>query len=258
MDERFTPQMYIDYYISRKGITLEDMGIAPVAVISWGRRVIQSLAEATGAQPSPYWFYHERYLFYTGQVQGQPVSFAQAPIGAPGTVTMMEEMIACGARLFLGLGWAGSLQPFAPVGTFLIPASCIREEGTSFHYLDNEAIIVPDQELVALLQATIKGEGANVHTGVLWTTDAPYRETDHKVKTYGQRGVLGVDMETSAMYALGQFRGVRVCNLLVVSDELWGAWRPAFGSSEVEEATMHAQKIILRCLEHDILKNFKN
>lgn len=249
MDERFTPQMYVDYYTSRKGIEIKDIGVAPVAVISWGPRVIQALAEAIGAEPAPHWFYNDRYLFYTGPVQGQPVSLAHAPIGAAGTITMMEEMIACGTRVFLGLGWAGSLQPSAPVGTFLIPTGCIREEGTSFHYLDDKAVIKPDQELVTLLQSVIEAEGAKAHTGVLWTTDAPYRETYSKIETYGQQGVWGVDMETSAMYALGQFREVKVCNLLVVSDELWGTWRPAFRTPELEEATRQAQNIILNCLE---------
>ncbi len=249
MDECFTPQMHVNYYTSQKGIEIKDIGVAPVAVISWGRSVIQSLAEAIGAQPSPHWFYNDHYLFYTGQVQGQPVSLAQAPIGAPSTIALMEVMIACGTRVFLGLGWAGSLQPSAPVGTFLIPTGCIREEGTSFHYLDDEVVIQPDQELVTLLQSAIEAEGAKAHTGVLWTTDAPYRETHSKIETYGQQGVWGVDMETSAMYALGQFREVKVCNLLVVSDELWETWRPAFRTPELKEATGRAQNIILRCLE---------
>ena len=58
----------------------------------------------------------------------------------------------------------------------------------------------------------------------------------------------GVDMETSAMYALGQFRDVRVCNLLVVSDELWREWRPALDRPEVKDATACARRVILRCL----------
>ena len=47
------------------------------------------------------------------------------------------------------------------------------------------------------------------------------RETLDKITNYHNQGVLGVDMETSAMYTLGQVRNVEVCNLLVVSDELW-------------------------------------
>jgi len=68
-----------------------------------------------------------------------------------------------------------------------------------------------------------------------------------KIEAYRRRGILGVDMETSAMYTLGRVRGVEVCNLLVVSDELWHDWRPAFGSTELADATQRAERVILRC-----------
>jgi purine-nucleoside phosphorylase len=56
-------------------------------------------------------------------------------------------------------------------------------------------------------------------------------------------------METSAMYALGQFRKVEVCNLLVVSDELWKEWNPAFFSSELQKAMEGGERIIQNCLK---------
>ncbi len=252
MKERFTAQMLVDYHASRKGIAVQDIGVAPVVVISWNRRVVQSMADAVGAGPAAWWLHEGHQALFSGQVQGRHVSFVESPIGAPGTVTLMEELVACGARLILGLGWAGSLQPSAPVGTFLIPTSGIREEGTSFHYLEADVDVAPDGRLVELLRATCQAEGAAVLAGPQWTTDAPYRELGSKVEAYSQRGVLGVDMETSAMYALGQFRGIRVCNLLVVSDELWREWRPAFGSAELRVATTRAQQVILRCLENGL------
>jgi len=55
-------------------------------------------------------------------------------------------------------------------------------------------------------------------------------------------------METSAMYTLGRTRSVDVCNLLVVSDELWNRWDPAFGTSRLREANERARKVILRSL----------
>lgn len=210
--------------------------------------MINSLVEAVGAGACPHWMY-ERYQLYAGEVGGRRVSFAEAPVGAPGTVMMMEEMIACGARLFLGLGWAGSLQPSAPVGTMLIPTRCVREEGTSSHYLDDEATPGPDRRLAERLTAAARAEEGEAMAGLQWTTDAPYRELRAKIAAYQARGVLGADMETSAMYALGQFRGVRVCNLLVVSDELWGEWRPAFRTAELKAATDLAGRVALRCLE---------
>jgi uridine phosphorylase len=254
-DVRFTAQMNIDYYAARRGITVEEIGVAPCVVLSWGPTAIEELAESIGAEPAEHWHWLTRYPLYTRELQERRVSFVQAGIGAPATVAAMESLIACGARLFLGLGWAGSLQPSAPVGTFLIPTRCIREEGTSFHYLDADATVTPDDRLVALLQraaeeAALEDEDHTlILAGLHWTTDAPYRELNSKIEAYRRQGVLGVDMETSAMYALGQFRNVPVCNLLVVSDVVWREWKPAFRTPELKAATRRAQRVVLRALE---------
>jgi len=253
MEERFTAQMLIDWYVEQQGLTVEALGVAPVVVLSWSRRVVESLAEVAGAQSAQHWLYGEQYPLYRGEVAGNPVSFAQMPVGAPGTVMIMEEMIACGARVFLGLGLAGSLQPEAPIGTLLIPTHCIREEGTSAHYLDLEVTVGPSERLVRLLLKACKEEGLKVLAGPHWTTDAPYRELVSKIKAFREQGVLGVDMETSAMYAVGQVRGVEVCNLLVVSDELWREWQLAFGSPELREAMKGAERAVLRALAAGIL-----
>ena len=251
MDVRFTPQMYIDHYVSQRGITVEDIGVAPIVVISWAPKVIQTLADSTDAQSAPYWPWSKRYLFYTGQVQRQRVSFAQVGVGAPSTITAMEEMIACGARVFLGLGWAGSLQPEAPIGTFLIPTDSIREEGTSFHYVDDGTDVTPDSRLVESLKKAAQEEEMKVVLGSQWTTDAPYRESCDKISAYKKRGVIGVDMETSAMYALGLLRKVAVCNLLVVSDEVWQEWTSVSHTPELGAITERAVRVILRVLAGD-------
>lgn len=252
MDAVFTPRMIVDYYAAREGIDVKDIGVAPIVLIVWGGHLTHRLAEAIGGQPSEHWLYGGHQPLFTGQVHGKRVSLARPPIGAAGTVTMMEELIACGARIFLGLGLAGSLQRDVPVGSMLIPTACLSEEGTSAHYVADAGAIAPDAGLVAALKTAAGAEDQPVLTGALWTTDAPYRETRHKVRTYGQRGVLGVDMETSAMYALGIYRRVRVCNLLVVSDELAGEWRAAFGAPELHAATDRAMQVLLHCLAGDL------
>ncbi len=248
VEERFTPQMLMAYAAEQRGVTVADFGVAPVVVLCWNRRTAQSLAAATGAQLPPHWMYGEHYPLYTGDLQGHRVSFALVPVGAPATVLRMEEMIACGARVFLGLGTAGSLQSAARVGTHLIPTACIREEGTSAHYVGSDVALGPSPRLVNILQEACRREGVEVLSGPVWTTDAPYREFLTKIEAYHHQGVMGVDMETSAMYALGQVRRVDVCNLLVVSDELWQEWRPAFGQPELREAQQRAERVILRCL----------
>lgn len=63
MEERFTPQMYLDWYIKQHGIDVEDIGVAPVIVLSWSLGIVQSLAESINAKIPEHWFYGERNLF---------------------------------------------------------------------------------------------------------------------------------------------------------------------------------------------------
>ncbi len=252
MDVRYSPEMLLTYFVGLKGLALKDLDVAPVVVLSWNPGFVRSLAGDIGAKLSSGWVDASRYPLYTGEVNGKRVSILSAMIGAPGAVMQMEQLIACGARTFIGIGYAGSLQSSAPIGTFFIPTACVSEEGTSAHYVGTGDIIAPSQQLVEGLQNSCEVARAKVSLGPLWTTDAPFRELISKIEKYGKQGVLGVDMETSAMYALGQFRGVRVCNLLIVSDELWHEWRIAFGTPELRKAEQTAKQVIihrLNCLK---------
>lgn len=218
----------------------------------------QAFAKSIDGKIPEHWLYGERFPLYAGQLEGRPVSVAYLPIGAPGTVMMMEEMIACGATTFIGLGWAGSLQEKTTIGTFVIPTSCKSEEGTSAHYTEAQSSPAPDPQLVKIILETCKAEEATVETGPVWTTDAPYREHLSKINDFSKQGILAVDMETSAMYTLGQVRRVRVCNLLVVSDELVLEWKPAFRTPALDAANEKARQVILKALKNlnrDTLKN---
>jgi uridine phosphorylase len=253
MDERFNAKASISYFTSQHGITVADLGVAPTVIVSWDTRITKSMASRNKLKLSKHWIYGERAPLYSGKVGDKKVSIARLPVGAPATVAAMEEMIACGARLFLGLGLTGSLQPEARVGTYIIPTSCIREEGTSLHYIRKDTVVGPSPRLVKALQAACRIESMDAFIGQLWTTDAPYRELTSKIESYRHRGVLGVDMETSAMYALGQFRDVEVCNLLVVSDEVWKEWNPAFFSPELHQAIEGAERIIENCFTKGLI-----
>ncbi|MEW6047207.1 MAG: nucleoside phosphorylase [Bacillota bacterium] len=257
MDEHITPQMFIDYVLRTRGLSRESMGVAPVVVGSWSRRVVERLKESLGAGPSPPWLYGEVHPLYSAEVGGRAVCLTTLRVGAPAAIIQAEELIACGARSLIGVGYAGSLQPDVPVGSLFIPTACLSEEGTSAHYglqasgggwagLD---VPGPAPRLARLLQAACEAEGIRPATGTVWTTDAPYRELRSKVERYRAQGVVGVDMETSAMYTLGRFRNVEVCHLLLISDELWHEWRPAFGSAELRTAEERAAAVLLRVLQ---------
>jgi hypothetical protein len=150
-------------------------------------------------------------------------------MGAPAAVFLLERLIALGGKYFLTIGTCGSLQLDLPVGSFILPVDALSEEGTSTHYGIKGDVSKASPELLQRIERELIKKKIPFRKGRIWTTDAPFRETVEKVRKYRDMGILGVDMETSALMTVSHFRGVSLASLLVVSDELGTLkWRPGF------------------------------
>lgn len=168
-------------------------------------------------------------------------------LGAPHAVMGMEKLIALGAIRIWALGWCGSLQPRSKIGDLVIPDYAHSEEGTSRHYPIGESTPTASEEMIQLIEKTLKNNGQIYSRGDVWTTDAPYRETPEKVEFYQKRGVLAVEMEMSALMTLAHFRGVKFGALLVVSDELFNLkWHADFSNPKLKSASRHAGEVMAR------------
>jgi uridine phosphorylase len=228
---------------------MDKLGIASIAILSWMDNAVDNIAKQLNASIPESPLYRNKYKSYIAELNGQKISIINVPIGSSATILVMEEMIACGTKTFIGFGLAGSLNRKANVGSILIPNDCIIEEGTSKHYITANGKPTSSNRLSEILANACKEEGINPFVGKQWTTDAPYKETIDKIEEYSNQGVNGVDMETSAMYTIGRYRSVDVCNLLVVSDELWQEWKPMFGTPILKNAIRKAEQIVLKSLE---------
>jgi uridine phosphorylase len=152
-------------------------------------------------------------------------------------VMLLEQLIALGARRLLYLGFCGALTPPYRIGDLFLPAHAIREEGTSYHYLPADVVPCASPRVQAVLQAQARQRHLPVQQGPIWTTDAPYRETPHKIQQFQEAGVHAVDMEMAALFAVGHYRHCEVGALLVVSDECYHpVWKPGFGAARLRQA----------------------
>ncbi|MFH0789334.1 MAG: nucleoside phosphorylase [Pseudomonadota bacterium] len=174
------------------------------------------------------------------------IGLAGPAVGAPQTIMILEKVIALGTRQVILLGWTGGLHPALSPGDLILPDEAISEEGTSRHYSD-ELRPKPSLGLLQTLQKALKEEGLSYNQGPVWTTDAPYRETIDKVRAFQSQGVLGVDMETSALFTVGAFRGIETAALLIVSDDLSGmTWRHGFRESRFLEARKQVCRFLVQ------------
>ncbi|HUT52982.1 MAG TPA: nucleoside phosphorylase [bacterium] len=158
-------------------------------------------------------------------------------MGAPVAVMVLEKCIAQGVRNFLFLGFCGSINPGLRLGDLLVVASALSEEGTSPHYFPDRFPPLAGPKATLALEQALKSERVRYQKGQVWTSDAFYRETRDKVRRYGQQGVLGVEMETSALFTVARYRGVNLGALMVVTDELFGpSWIVGYTRSVVMKA----------------------
>jgi uridine phosphorylase len=175
--------------------------------------------------------------------------------GAPMAVMALERCAAQGCRHFILLGVCGSLRKDVKIGDFIIATSGLSEEGTSAHYEPKKNLPEAGDMVTEALRRSLKESDESFHEGRVWTTDAIYRETCEKVINYGGQGLLGVEMEASAIFTAGRFLGVHTGALLVVSDELAELkWRPGFASPRFLNSLRKAAKISLQAALslHDI------
>jgi uridine phosphorylase len=212
------------------------MRVGKKVLLTWTEKWAEQLADALGATPAPRTMFIDTFWLRTVDNDAGGITVAFAPIGAPGTIMLMEDLIACGAESFVGVGASGGLDAAHPVGDVLIPnAVQVIDEGTSVHY-PNPSGTSPtaDQRMVSYLTTLIEKNGGRTASGDWWTTDGFYREMTDDIARHAEAGVLGIDMETSAMYRVAEYRRVSVCNMLIVSDELWTEWNYGIDFSEFQ------------------------
>ena len=223
-----------------------DPQLAPdvlMVMIPSGLRFLVQKTGATKAVFSEMGLYH---MYRIQEKDGTSVTLAGPFIGAPHAVMGMEKLVAMGARRILVLGWCGSLQPFLKIGDLVIPTHAVSEEGTSQHYPTVSKNPTSDPVLNRTLETALKDNKTPFTKGQIWTTDAIYRETPEKVRTYQQQNILAVEMEISALLAVSSFRSVQMAALLVVSDELSELkWKPGFSNSRLKKGSRAAAELLL-------------
>lgn len=169
----------------------------------------------------------------------ESIFIAGPAVGAPMAVLTLEKLVALGARRIIVYGWCGSLHESMQIGNILLPTWGVSDEGTSAHY---PARVRPESPAATrqILADLLTAKGMKVHSGPVWTTDAPYRESIARVARLGRQGVLGVDMEYAALIAAAAFRKVELSAVLLVSDELWsGTWAPGFRTRDFKKKSSH-------------------
>lgn len=184
---------------------LSSTGLPEVCVLDFDGDLTDALVNAGEVRPCKAWpcFHTSMWLL---DVDNKPCGIIGRTIGGPFAVLVAEQLAVCGVRVVIGLTSAGRVGSRLPVPGVVVADKAIRDEGTSYHYLPAGETVEAPAAVADALEAALQVVGLPIRRGVVWTTDAPYRETAEQVERYASMGVLAVEMQAASLFAFAQAR----------------------------------------------------
>jgi uridine phosphorylase len=152
--------------------------------------------------------YHTELDTFTNE--GVTFGIVGRAVGAPFAVLIAEELFVSGCELLISVTSAGQITPLASPPYFVLIERALRDEGTSYHYLPPARYSALDSALAARLQGHWDHSRIPLYAGASWTTDAPFRETAAMIAACRDEGILAVEMEAAALYALAIAKHYRI------------------------------------------------
>lgn len=197
----FSPESVVNAV--RTGKHLEPEPIPSVCVLEFDGDLTDWLVSTGKVKPWKSWACFHTTMFSL-EVDDFTCGIVPRTIGGPYAVLIAEQMRVSGARVILGLTSAGRVSPSMPLPGLVVVTRAIRDEGTSYHYLPPAETVNATPNLAQLLEAELKKLPLPVLSGVVWTTDAPYRETERQLSEYAKVGVLAVEMQAASLLAFAE------------------------------------------------------
>lgn len=175
---------------------------------------------------------NREFVTYTGNLDGVKVSVTSTGIGGPSAAIAMEELHNCGADTFIRIGTCGGIQENVKSGDIVIATGAVRMEGTSREYAPIEYPAVPDFDIVQSMVSVAQQKKYPYHVGVVQCKDSFYGQHEPATKPVGyelmnkweawkKMGCLASEMESAALFIVGNYLRVRVgsCFLVMANQE---------------------------------------
>ncbi len=144
------------------------------------------------------------------------VATISSGMGCPSMEIILHELYHLGAKRFLRVGTAGTLQPdWIRTGSIVNVQASVRDDGTSQHYAPVEVPAIASLEFISsIVLAAGKLNFDNVFTGTVHCKSSLYAremsagprtsENQAYLKLLAESGVLATEMETATLFIQSQ------------------------------------------------------
>ncbi len=205
----FRPEHLLREARRQKG--LPEIAVPAVCVLDPDGDLVRHLRTTGRGRVHQGWACYHTELLAFALEDGTEVGVVGCAVGAPFAVLVAEQLFASGCRLVASITSAGRIVDVGEPPYFVLIERALCDEGTSGHYVAAGAFMpAPDPALLERVWVALGTSALVVHRGASWTTDAPYRETEAAIGHAAGLGVLAVEMEAAALYALGAAQSASV------------------------------------------------
>ena len=158
---------------------------------------------------------------YTGTFNGKRVSVQGTGMGMPTTGIYAHELIGLGAKRLIRVGTCGAYQANLNIGDVIIAMTASTDSSLNKHVF-NQKDFAPTAHYPLLAKAVeaANAMGLTVNVGNILSSDSFYNAQPEHWHKWAEYGVLGVEMETSALYTIAAKHQVEALSILTVSDSL--------------------------------------
>lgn len=213
----FTPQNMLRE--ARRQKTIPEGVVPKACILDPDGDIVQNLIASGRAQLNSYWACYHTHM-YNFTHKGIDFGVVGNAVGASFAVLVAEEMFACGCELLISMTSAGQIVPKGTRPYFVLIDKALRDEGTSYHYLPPAPFSRINSKLMECLKGVFEKSQPPVFPGATWTTDAPFRETEIAIAYCRSEGILGVEMEASALYAFAEAKGHQVLCFAHITNQM--------------------------------------
>lgn len=159
-------------------------------------------------------------LGFTGTFKGQPVSIMGSGMGMPSISIYAHELFDYyGVKQIIRVGTCGALQADMQLGDLILASAASTDSAMNrrrFNGWDFSAG-ASDDLLRNVYENALKND-LKVRVGNVFASDWFYHPDEDFISQLQKMGMLAIDMESAALYALAQQHGRRALTILSVSD----------------------------------------
>ncbi|MDR2610493.1 MAG: nucleoside phosphorylase [Clostridiales Family XIII bacterium] len=192
-----------------------------------------------------------------GTYQGVPIAAVSTGIGAASSEICIGELKTLGVHTCVRVGTTGCIQPEYDLGDLIIPAACVRKDGTSDAYIEPAYPAAADTTVTMALMQACENLGFRYGVGIGYTIGSFYIGQGRPAGDYRPSwmegvipdlqtaGILNIEMEAAGQFVVGRLLGMSMGAIFaVVSNRVTDRWGDKGGEAKASRAASEALRIL--------------